>query len=67
MEVLDCTDQPGIIIQQNSGFGSLTEPADNAIAKTLVLSDIQAVTNHLFLKIRFTAQTLTKLCQDCKI
>lgn len=36
MQVLDCTDQPGIIIQQNSGFRSLNEPADNAILKILV-------------------------------
>lgn len=36
MQVLDCTDQPGIIIQQNSGFRSLSEPADNAILKILV-------------------------------
>lgn len=47
MQVLDCTDQPGTINQQNSGFESLSEQADNAIIKTLVLSDIQAVTNHL--------------------
>lgn len=67
MQVLDCTDQPGTINQQNSGFESLSEQADNAIIKTLVLSDIQAVTNHLIWKIWFTAQTLTKLWQDCKI
>lgn len=67
MQVLDCTDPPGTIIRQNSGFESLTELADNAIIKTFVLSDIQAVTSHLVRKIQFTAQTLMKLWQDCKI
>lgn len=36
MQVLDCTDQPGIIVHQKSGFESLTEPDDNTILKTLV-------------------------------
>lgn len=51
MKVLDCTDEPGTIIQQKIGFESLTEPADNAIVKTLVLSDSQAVISHLVRKI----------------
>lgn len=67
MQVQDCIDQPGTIIQQNSGLESLTEPADNAIIKTLVLFDIHAVTNHLVWKTWFTAQMLTKLWQNCKI